>query len=39
MIGRPGLQFAAPGRPEGVFLPFYKVGAKMPYNMSFDLQS
>src|SRR5262249_17832918 len=27
MVGRPGLEFAAPGQPEGLFLPFYKVGA------------
>jgi DUF1680 family protein len=39
MVGRPGLEFAAPGQPEGVFMPFYKVGANMPYNMYFDLES
>ena len=39
MVGRPGLEFAAPGQPEGVFMPFYKVGANMPYDMYFDLQS
>ncbi len=33
----PGLEFAAPGQPEGAFLPFYKVGAGMPYDMYFDL--
>jgi DUF1680 family protein len=39
MVGRPGLEFAAPGQPEGVFMPFYRVGANMPYDMYFDLQS
>ena len=39
MVGRPGLEFAAPGQPEGLFMPFYKVGANMPYDMYFDLQS
>ena len=37
--GRPGLEFAAPGQPEGLFMPFYKVGADMPYDMYFDLES
>jgi len=39
MVGRPGLEFTAPGQPEGVFMPFYKVGANVPYDMYFDLQS
>jgi hypothetical protein len=39
MVGRPGLEFAAPGQPEGVFMPFSKVGPDMPYNMYFDLAS
>jgi len=39
MVGRPGLEFAAPGQPEGLFLPFYKIGPDMPYNMYFDLAS
>ena len=32
-----GLTFSAPGQPVGDFVPFYKVGAGVPYNMYFDL--
>ena len=39
MVKRPGLEFTAPGQPDGLFMPFYKVGPNMPYNMYFDLPS
>ncbi|MHB8218133.1 MAG: beta-L-arabinofuranosidase domain-containing protein [Candidatus Sulfotelmatobacter sp.] len=32
-----GLTFSAHGQPVGDFVPFYKVGAGVPYNMYFDL--
>lgn len=35
--GDTSLTFSAPGQPVGDFVPFYKVGAGMPYNMYFDL--
>jgi uncharacterized protein len=33
------LTFSAPGQPSGEFVPFYAVGAGIPYNMYFDLKS
>jgi DUF1680 family protein len=35
--GGNALTFSAPGQPIGDFVPFYKVGAGVPYNMYFDL--
>lgn len=31
-----GLEFSAPRQPEGTFVPFFRVGAGVPYNMYFD---
>jgi hypothetical protein len=40
LSGRTGkpLEFTAPQQPQGLFLPFYKVGQGVPYNMYFDLE-